>query len=121
MPALSLPDLWLLRQPLGGSQVLYQYRTERPAGTRAPIHTHPYGGSTCVIRGETTMRVEGIPGARTHKAGTCFFMPTGPAMANFNRGSIPFMTIDTFILRAGQRPMKVLEPGKVHLEHEFRL
>lgn len=105
----------LLHAPLGDGQVLYQYRAVRPPGTRAPIHSHQHGGSTCMIKGETTLRVEGIPGAQTYRAGQCFFMPSGPAMANFNSGKIPFIAIDTFILRAGEKPMKVLEAGQAHI------
>jgi quercetin dioxygenase-like cupin family protein len=105
----------LLSAPLSGGQVLYQYRTVRQPGTRAPIHTHPYGGSTCILKGESTLRVEGIPGARTYKAGQCFFMPSGPAMANFNSGKIPFTAIDTFVLRPGEKPMKVVEAGAAHI------
>lgn len=67
------------------------------------------------------MQIAGIPGSRSPMAGTCFFMPTGPVMANVNSGTIPFMTSDTFILSAGQRPMTVLDPGKADPEHEFRL
>lgn len=110
----------LLRVNLESGEVLYQYRTVRPPGTRAPIHTHPYGGSTCVIQGETTMRIEGRPGAVTHRAGTCFYMPPGPVMANFNSGTIPFITLDTFILKKGQKPMQVVEPGHAHIEGEFQ-
>jgi len=110
----------LLRVTLANGDVLYQYRTIRPPGTRAPIHKHPYGGSTCVLRGETTMRIEGKPGAITHRAGTCFYMPPGPVMANFNSGSIPFMTLDTFILKPDQKPMEVVEPGHAHIEGEFQ-
>jgi len=110
----------LLRVTLADGDVLYQYRTIRPPGTRAPIHKHPYGGSTCVLRGETTMRIEGKPGAITHRAGTCFYMPPGPVMANFNSGSIPFMTLDTFILKPDQKPMEVVEPGHAHIEGEFQ-
>lgn len=110
----------LLRVTLASGEVLYQYRTVRPPGTRAPIHRHPYGGSTCVIQGETTMRIEGIPGAITHRAGTCFYMPPGPEMANFNSGTIPFVTLDSFILKQGQKPMEVVEPGHGHIEGEFQ-
>ena len=105
----------LLSAPLRGGQVLFQYRTVRQPGTRAPIHTPPYGGSTCILKGESTLRVEGIPGARTYKAGQCFFMPNGPAMANFNSGKIPFTAIDTFVLRPGEKPMKVVEAGAAHI------
>ena len=36
-------------------------------------------------------------------------------MVNFNSGRIPFETIDTFVLKKGQKPIKVLEPDKTHV------
>jgi len=109
----------LLKQRLGGGRVLYQYRSERPVGTRAPIHTHPFGGSSCVIEGEK-LRIEGEPGARTVPAGNCYYMPGGPVMVNYSSGSVPLVVIDTFILAKGQRSWVVSEPGYEDLERQFR-
>jgi len=111
----------LLRQSLGHGRILYQYRTTRPPGTRAPIHEHPNSGSTCVIVGESTLRVEGDPTPHTYTAGQCLFMPSGVAMANLNSGTIPFVTIDTFVIPRGAKPMEVLEPGHEEIEGEFKL
>lgn len=110
----------LLQQRLGGGRALYQYRSERPVGTRAPIHTHPFGGSSCVIEGENTLRIEGVPRARTVPAGNCYFMPSGPAMVNYSSGTVPLVAIDTFILAKGQRPWVVTEPGREDLQRQFR-
>ena len=68
-----------------------------------------------MIKGEMTLRVEGTPGARTYREGECFYMTRGPAMANLNSGKIPFVAIDTFVLRRGEKPMKVLETGMAHV------
>ena len=105
----------LLRGSLGPGLELHQYRTVRQPGTRAPIHTHPYGGSTCMIKGESTVRIEGEAQPHTIKPGECFLMPGGPAMVNFNSGNIPFEAIDTFVLKKGEKPIKVLEPGRTHV------
>lgn len=105
----------LLRAPLSGDQVLYQYLWVRPAGTRAPIHTHPTGGSTCIIEGETTLRIEGIPGSRTYRAGECVFMPKDVLMVNFMSGTKQTTAIDTFILGPGDKPLNVFEPGHTHI------
>lgn len=104
----------LLRAPLGDGLVLYQYRIVRSPGTRAPIHVHPNGGSTCMLSGESTMRIQGVPGARTYRAGQCVFMPTGPAMVNYNSGSVSFEALETYVLKEGEKPLKVLEPGQHH-------
>ena len=105
----------LLHASIGPDLEMYQYRTVRQPGTRAPIHTHPNGGSTCMIKGESTLRIEGQPRPHTINSGECFLMPGGPAMVNFNSGRIPFETIDTFVLKKGQKPIKVLEPDKTHV------
>ncbi len=105
----------LLRAPLGGGQELYQYLWSRPVGTRAPIHSHPTGGSTCILKGETTLRIEGIPGARTYRAGQCVFMPQGVVMANFISGTVPASGIDTFILKSGDEAIKLFESGYTHI------
>jgi hypothetical protein len=105
----------LLRAPLVGDQVLYQYLWVRPSGTRAPIHTHPVGGSTCIIEGETTLRIEGIPGSRTYGAGECVFMPKDVLMVNFMSGTKTTTAIDTFILGPGDKPLNVFESGHTHV------
>lgn len=86
----------------------------RSPGTRAPIHVHPSGGSTCFITGESTLRIEGVPGSRTYRAGECVFMSSGPVMVNFNSGTIPFEAIETYILKEGEKPLRVIEPRQHH-------
>ena len=46
-------------------------RGTRKAQTRAAIHIHVYGGHTCVLSGEITIFMEGIPPAKK-PSGTCY-------------------------------------------------
>lgn len=103
----------LTRSPLGNGQDLLVFRTTRLPGTRAPIHFHDHGGVTCVIEGETTIRIQGHTPA-THKKGECFTMPHGAHMANFNSASGLMVTHDIFMLKSGIPPAeawRVVEPG----------
>lgn len=103
----------LTRSPLGNGQDLLVFRTSRLPGTRAPIHFHDHGGVTCVIEGETTIRVEGQSPAR-HVKGECFSMPPGVHMANFNSGTDLMVTHDIFMLKSGvptAEAWRVVEPG----------
>ena len=103
----------LTRSPLGNGQDLLVFRTTRLPGTRAPIPFHDHGGVTCVIEGETTIRIQGHPPA-TYKKGECFTMPHGAHMANFNSGSGLMVTHDIFMLKSGVPPAeawRVVEPG----------
>ena len=46
-------------------------------------------------------------------------VPPGRVMVNLNSGTIPFVAIDTFVLRRGEQPMAVVEPGQAHVEQEY--
>ena len=103
----------LTRSPIGNGQDMLVFRTTRLPGTRAPIHFHDHGGVTCVIEGETTIRIEGQSPVR-HEKGECFSMPPNAHMANFNSGSGLMVTHDIFVLKAGLVPAdawRVVEPG----------
>jgi quercetin dioxygenase-like cupin family protein len=103
----------LTRSPLGDGQDLLVFRTTRLPGTRAPIHFHDHGGVTCVIEGETTIRVEGKSPVR-HVKDECFVMPPGAHMANFNSGPGLMVTHDIFVLKSGvpaAEAWRVVEPG----------
>jgi quercetin dioxygenase-like cupin family protein len=103
----------LTRSPIGNGQDMLVFRTTRLPGTRAPIHFHDHGGVTCVIEGETTIRVEGRSPER-HVKGECFSMPPGAHMANFNSGSELMVTHDIFLLKTGEpsaHAWRVVEPG----------
>jgi len=83
----------------------------RLAGTRAPIHTHRYGGHTCVVSGTITDFVEGHPEPMVAPAGTCYYMPPGTLMTAANLGTEDAVLIDNFILPPGEPTITVREPG----------
>ena len=82
----------------------------RKAGTRAPIHTHQYGGHTCVIAGEITDFIEGMKPMK-YPTGTCYYMPPNTLMSAANIGSKDAVLIDTFNLPVGAPTITVREPG----------
>lgn len=45
------------------------------------------------------------------KAGSCYYMPSGPAMAAVNPGDTDAVLIDSFTVPEGRQPWKVLEAG----------
>ncbi len=85
-------------------------RTTRKAGTRSPIHTHDYGGTTCVLKGQMTLYLDGSKPA-TKKAGSCYFMPPGPLMAGLNTGKVTAVMIDMFTVPIGDPVWTVRQPG----------
>lgn len=96
-----------------GQQVLV-YRDARAAGTRTPVHVHPYGGTTCLLKGQMTLFLEGFA-PRTAKRGECYYMPAGPAMSGYNSGDRTAVFIDSFTVSAGQEVWEIIEPGKEYI------
>lgn len=86
-------------------------RATRPAGSRAPIHTHDYGGHTCVLSGEITDYVEGHDDPMVFPAGTCYYMPPNTLMTATNLGTNDAVLIDTFNLPPGAPTITIREPG----------
>ena len=86
------------------------HRTVRAPGTRAPIHIHGYGGTTCVIEGEMTLLMEGSE-PNTVPAGGCYYMPPDVHMSGFNTGDVDAVMLDIFVVPEG-------EPDWVNLETE---
>lgn len=84
--------------------------TIRAVGTRAPIHTHPYGGQTCIIKGEMTLYLDGALPV-TKKAGECYWMPAGPRMSGVNTGDMDAHLYDIFVVPAGKNTTTTVEPG----------
>lgn len=80
----------------------------RKAGTRAAIHTHPFGGHTCVLSGEITAYIEGQEPSK-QAAGSCYLMPPNVPMAAVNLGREDAVLIDTFILPPGVDEIMLLE------------
>lgn len=98
----------------------------RLPGTRSPVHTHPYGGSTCVIQGEMTLTLEGhsdqtFRGNLQTGSVQCYPMPPPQPghenkMAATNTGKTPALIIDIFTVPNGANPkmfhpMCVLQTG----------
>lgn len=83
-------------------------RGTRPAGTRAPIHVHKYGGHTCVLSGAITDFVEGLAPS-LFPADSCYYMPANTPMTAANLGSEDAVLIDTFILPPGEDTITVIE------------
>lgn len=82
----------------------------RLAGTRAAIHTHQYGGHTCVISGTITDFVEGHE-PMVWPAGTCYYMPPNTLMTAANLGTEDAVLIDNFTLPVGAPTITIREPG----------
>ncbi len=91
-----------------GDRVLVN-RGVRAAGTRAPIHVHPYGGITCIARGQGTLYAQGSA-PLTVRAGECLAMQPDTPMANSNRGATPTVMFDQFVLPGGGDHWQVIEP-----------
>ena len=99
-------------------RVLLVYKTIRVPGTRAPIHYHDHGGVTCVLEGQSTMRIEGRA-AVNYKAGDCFEMPPRVPMANLSSGKGSFVTLDIFAVPDGAPVWRVVEPGQQGISSQF--
>ncbi len=85
-------------------------RTTRKAGTRAPIHTHAHGGTTCVLKGQMTLYMDGSKPA-TKKAGSCYFMPRERLMTGVNIGKGTAVMLDIFTVPIGDDVWTVRQPG----------
>lgn len=92
-----------------GQRLLIQQGIRKP-GTRAPIHSHDFGGHTCVLSGTITDFVEGQE-PMTISAGSCYYMAPRVAMTAANVGKDDVRLIDTFILPPDAPAIIVLEPG----------
>ena len=82
----------------------------RPAGSRAAIHIHKYGGHTCVLSGVITDYIEGHE-PMEFPAGTCYYMPPNTLMTATNLGTEDAVLIDTFNLPVGEPTITIREPG----------
>ena len=90
--------------------VLKTSRGTRKAGTRVAIHTHEFGGQTCVLSGVITDFVEGHEPMQW-PAGTCYYMPPSTLMSAANLGTVDAVLIDTFNQPPGTSLITIREPG----------
>ncbi len=98
----------------------------RAPNTRSPVHTHPYGGSTCVVQGELTLALGGeedqtFRGNLASGVVECHPMPAPNdsdqnKMAATNTGKNAALIINLFTVPNGKnpktfKPMCVLQTG----------
>lgn len=94
------------------------YREVRAAGTRSPIHIHSSGGVTCLISGEMTLFVEGLPPS-VSRAGDCYWMPANTPMYGYASGTEDATFFDSFNLDPGEETWSVIELGQEELSGNF--
>lgn len=116
-PTLVASSVKVLEAPHAGG-IARAFREVRLAGTRSPIHVHPYGGWTCIVKGQATLYVQGRKPV-THRTGGCVNMPALIPMVNSNEGSTPTILIDNFIEPPGVPEWRIVEKGLTRLGDEF--
>lgn len=114
----SMFETRLLTENVGDGWVLVTSRTVRQAGTRSPIHVHPYGGQTCVISGEMTLYMDGAE-PLVAGPGDCYFMPPGRRMTGVNSADGATFMLDTFVVPRGEQVWIVVEPGMEDSQNQF--
>lgn len=102
----------------GSNFTLITHRTVRAHGTRAPIHIHPYGGQTCVIKGEMTLFMDGAEPARK-VAGECYWMPARVRMSGVNTGKTDAVMFDTFLVPSEDDIWVIVEPDLPFTQHQL--
>ena len=98
---------------------IMSHRTVRAAGTRSPIHAHPYGGQTCILSGEMTLYLDGGTPPQRAVAGDCYWMPPFHRMSGVNTGATEAVMIDTFITPSENEIWVVMEPGMEGDQNQF--
>ena len=116
-PRLLISSEKLVDEVRNGQQVTV-YRDVRGAGTRSPIHIHPFGGWVCVVSGRAVLYMEG---SEPEKAGPgdCVHMPAMTPMSNLNPGPGPAMFLDSFVSPPDTALYRNIEVGRVDLGNEF--
>ncbi len=116
-PTLVADSTEILNVMRDGQQIRI-YRDIRDAGTRAPIHVHPFGGWTCVVTGTAVLYKEGAEPI-TAKAGDCFDMPPLTPMSNVNPGPGPSVLLDSCATPPDSPIWRIIEEGQTDLGNEF--
>ena len=109
-PTFAFKSEVLSRGRIGHGDETVVIRTTRLAGTRAPIHTHDHGGTTCVLQGQMTLYMQGHE-PMTARAGQCYFMPRGHLMTGVNSGKRTAVMLDIFTVPIGAPTWTPREPG----------
>ena len=94
------------------------YRDTREAGTRAPIHIHPFGGWTCVVSGQAVLYLDGSEPKETGP-GECVNMPAMTPMSNVHPGPGPAVLLDSFVTPPNAPVWRIIEAGQEALGNEF--
>jgi quercetin dioxygenase-like cupin family protein len=94
------------------------YQDVRDAGTRAPIHIHPFGGWTCVVSGQAVLYLDGSPPKKTGP-GECVDMPAMVPMSNVNPGPGPTILLDNFVTPPDAPVWRIVEKGLENMGNEF--
>jgi quercetin dioxygenase-like cupin family protein len=89
----------------------------RLPGTRAPIHVHEDGGTTCVLQGQMTLYMQGAK-PMTALAGSCYWMPPHVIMTGFNSGTADAVIFDMFTTPANAPVWEVVEKGQQNVQNE---
>ena len=124
-PARSLSEVRVLSTDLVNSKgepiglKILSHLTVRAAGTRSPIHAHPYGGQTCIQSGEMTLYLDGGTAPQRARAGDCYWMPPFHRMSGVNTGTTEAVMIDTFVTPSENEIWVVMEPGMEGDQDQF--
>lgn len=108
----------LLNKLADDGRVIMVFHAIRLPGTRAPIHAHPFGGTTCVLEGEMTLYMEGSQ-PRPAPKGSCYYMPAGKAMSGVSSGKTNAVFLDSFTVPKGFPVWDVIEPNVNMTDDQF--
>lgn len=86
----------------------YAGEVTRAPGQRSVVHYMTYTVTSCVIKGQATLVLEGTD-PQTFKAGECYTMPAGVKGYIANRGKTTLKLLDVNTMPAGASSMVMLE------------
>ena len=88
-------------------------KVTREPGLRVYVHYHHFPVTTCILKGQTTLYLEGYQPTVT-KAGHCFTMPANTKGVNYNSGKDTAVYMDFMVLPMGVAKIVPLErvPGE---------
>lgn len=114
----ALESTVILRGRDGRGNETIVHRTIRAPGTRAPVHYHDNGGTTCVLEGEMTLYLNGEEPDRA-VAGDCYYMPPDVQMSGVNSGSQNAVLLDIFTVPIDAPVWRVVEEGALSIQDQF--
>ena len=92
----------------------YVSRVTRGPGLRVYVHYHHFPVTTCILKGEPTLYLEGYE-PKVTRTGHCFTMPANIKGVNYNSGKETTVFMDFMVLPVGVDTIVPLEiaPGKI--------